>query len=264
MKSRLLFFLAFLFIIPFANAAPPISFGDVTEGFVLKYPSDQQLKLNLDYTFEFHTFNVSNGAPIVAGASCYFHLYNQTGNHMLTLNDAAVSNDYDYEFLVKGGNFSIMGDYYYIAQCNNSIMGGYVEVPFQITQSGDSPIEQSKTVTFALILFFIISFFCFMGFVSFSNNLYKWMFFYLGVLFMVLGINLVGISLRNEMVASNITTFFDNFGAVMFYVLWFIGGLLFVIWAITTIADIANRSTMRKAQELGEEADEGLRSGRMW
>lgn len=129
-----MFLILSLFLV---SAAPPVTqVQQFTEGYVIKYPSEQSIKQNQFYDFEFHVFNISTGMPITSGVSCQFHLYNVTGGHQLTLYDDAVSTLFDYSFKVHGGNFSQTGDFYYIIQCNSSSRGGYVEVPFDVTPMG--------------------------------------------------------------------------------------------------------------------------------
>ncbi len=135
-------FLCLLFLINLVSSAPPVStVQQFTEGFVLKYPPQQTLQQNKPFEFEVHVFNVSNGVPITSGVGCYFHLYNNTGKHQLELYDDAVSHNFDYSFDLTAGNFSRAGEYAYIVQCNNSALGGFVEVDFDVTSDGNSLIN---------------------------------------------------------------------------------------------------------------------------
>lgn len=136
MKHNIIFTILLLMIVlPFVQSAPPVIQQQFTEGFNIKYPSDQIIREGHPYEFEAHVFNVSNGVPLYSGIDCYFHLYNSTGKHQLILTDNTTSHIFDYSFYVLGDNFSV-GDYYYIIQCNSSTLGGYVEVPFEVTKYG--------------------------------------------------------------------------------------------------------------------------------
>jgi hypothetical protein len=156
--SFLILSLIFLFaILPLVASAPPVTTNQqFTTGYQLKYPSDQVLKQSMPYEFEVHVFNISDGYPITSGISCYFHLYNSTGKHQLELTDATTSHNFDYSFDVGAGNFSKVGDYYYIIQCNSSSLGGFVEVPFQVTPNGLELTEGRAMVDLGLLFMLVI------------------------------------------------------------------------------------------------------------
>ena len=151
MKLTYIIIALMILCITFVSAVKPVTTTtQFTEGYVLKYPSYQVFKQNQNYEFEIHVFNISTGHPITSGISCYFHLYNSTGKHQLELTDSTVSHRFDYSFNVAGRNFSKAGDYYYIAQCNSSKLGGYVEVPIEVNPSG---LTETLGFYFLLIIF---------------------------------------------------------------------------------------------------------------
>jgi len=162
-----------MMVLPLVASAPPVTTTQqFTTGYQLKYPSDQVLKQNQGFEFEAHVFNISDGYPITSGISCYFHLYNSTGKHALELTDATTSHNFDYSFDVGAGNFSVVGDYYYILQCNSSSLGGYVEVPFQVTPNGLELTEGRAFVDIGLLAMLVIFLAgCVFMFVSFDNLL---------------------------------------------------------------------------------------------
>ena len=142
--NKLLLFLIVLLIIPLALAVPKdktVFAG--TDGFQIEFPEIVEIKQNTDYSFHFHVFNISNGVSITnTTASCYFHLYNDTGNHIYTESPVAIfDDDFDWEVNVGGGNFSRQGRYAYIFQCNNSELGGFVSVPLLVSESGQELTE---------------------------------------------------------------------------------------------------------------------------
>ena len=146
-----------MFMVSLVSAQPPFEQGSFLDGFEIKHPIIETLQVNQDVEFEFHVFNSSNGVPIIEGIgqdtlSCYFHLYNSTGQHMLELQENTPSHNFDYGFNVTGGNFSSIGEYSYITQCNSSVAGGFVSVPFIVTGGG---VEMTTATALIYIIFIL-------------------------------------------------------------------------------------------------------------
>ena len=178
--SIFVFSFFFLFIIGNISAAPPVStVQQFSEGYVLKYPSDSIVEQNKSYEFEFHIFNISNGLPVTTGVTCWFHLYNATGKHQLEMTDSVPSHNWDYSFNIKAENFTTVGEYYYITQCNGTDFGGYVEQSFTVTPRG-----LESDVGFYIILLLLTYGIGFVGF--FGKN--QWVSIIGGMSMMVFGI----------------------------------------------------------------------------
>jgi len=151
-----------LLILLFIISAQIVSSEKVTliseseQGFKLKFPEIGAIKQNQDYHFYFHIFNVSNGVPITEDVTCFFHLYNENGTHIYEAKPiSTVDYNFDYEFYVSGNNFTSLGDYSYITQCNNSISGGFVSSFFTVTPDGKT--QEGKQIPL-LIAIAVISF----------------------------------------------------------------------------------------------------------
>jgi len=141
MKKILMCIIVSMFLITLVSAVPPIRTGDSDTGYELKIPPREYLKQNQDFEFEVHIFNETNGVPIIDDGgqgqiSCFLHLYNSTGRHQLTMVDLTPSHTFDYGFDVDGGNFSELGMYPIIIQCNSSTQGGYSVETMEVTPTG--------------------------------------------------------------------------------------------------------------------------------
>lgn len=139
-KVKLTFiFLLSLLVLPIVVSQPTPFFQDFSgdTGFEIKNPPVLYIRQNADYDFHFRVFNLTNGVPIIEGVTCYFHLYNQSGNHLARLEDSTVGNQFDYEFSIDKNNFTETGTYAYIIQCNDSGLGGFVSQDLIITASGE-------------------------------------------------------------------------------------------------------------------------------
>jgi hypothetical protein len=147
-----------LFFIPLVSSAPPNTIPGTqiiqqfAEGYTIKYPLVDNLYQNQDHEFYFHIFNISNGLPVSnLTTSCQFHLYNESsGEHML--NKTLVYNQHlnvtnEFEIEVTGGNFSQLGTYSYIVQCNSSVLGGFNNVQFNVIEKPYyTPVVTNKTL----------------------------------------------------------------------------------------------------------------------
>lgn len=148
--NKFLFGILVLFSLNFISAvSPSLQAQNILTGYNIEVPSIGILKQNQDFTFNFHVFNVSNGYPISnTSTSCSFHLYNQTGfpliESMVTHATTDVINEWD--ITVEGNNFSSIGQYGYLIQCNNSVsnLGGFVNAGIEVTPNGQEfSIEKS-------------------------------------------------------------------------------------------------------------------------
>lgn len=162
MNKQYVFFIVFILLASFAIAVPPFktTISDSTIGFVVE---NIPLTLHLEgypLDFNIHVFNASTGLAINKDIGCYFHLYNSSGNHIYNGEDRDAStspNGLDYEFEIGGGNFT-KGLYSFIAQCNNSLQGGFTAGGFEVTDRSlieESGRDLSTTIPIALFLFAI-------------------------------------------------------------------------------------------------------------
>jgi hypothetical protein len=165
MDKRIVFVLLFaLFLLPFLSAVPPVTTTQqFTTGFNIQTPQDNIISVNQSYSFDFHVNNISNGLPVNTGINCYFHLYNETGAHIVEMQDAIASETFDYSFLVLKENFTKVAHYYYYVECNSSAYGGYSSSIVYITYNGER-LETPESIFYSslfvvLFLFMLVVFF---------------------------------------------------------------------------------------------------------
>ena len=152
----------FITMASFISAVPPMTqVGSFADGFDIKYPNDINLQQFKDYEFQFHVFNSSNGIPIEGDSdqapkiSCYFHLYNSSGTHQTVLTKNIATEIFDYSFYVDGANFTQLGQYSYIIQCNSSTQGGFNDVAFDVSYTGKN-INESQSALYISLMGVII------------------------------------------------------------------------------------------------------------
>ena len=162
-----------LFSISIVFAVPPITqtfLGDI--GLQVKYPALNIIKHGSDIEFSFHIYNLTSGKPITNGITCYYHLYNNTGEHILELEDSTSSTSFDYEFDVGSNNFSYIGSYCYLISCNTSTEGGFAEVPFKVTETGKAePIQDTEDEYFLYFVFILAIILLLISFYKNDHNL---------------------------------------------------------------------------------------------
>jgi 5-hydroxyisourate hydrolase-like protein (transthyretin family) len=130
-------FIIFTILLTCYFVSSQIITGDTTtnDGLVIEPAMANFIKQNTAYEFQLHVFNKSNGMPLISGISCYMHLYNSTGDHLVEKETATISHRFDYSFFVAGDNFT-RGIYEVKFQCNNSVMGGFNEYEFEVNPLG--------------------------------------------------------------------------------------------------------------------------------
>ena len=165
-KNVFLFILIGIFLISsisFVSSAKQVP--EFPDGFTLRLPQVETFKQYDSADSYVHVFNTSNGMPIISGTSCYWHLYNETGSHIAIGFDSTVdAQGFDYEFEIDGANFSKLGQYSFIIQCNNSIGGGFVAGSFEVTSTGRK-LSSSQSILYIglLAIFVLILFASFFG-----------------------------------------------------------------------------------------------------
>jgi hypothetical protein len=156
MKKQLSFFFAMLFLLILfsqsVESASPFSLITTGEDLQIRTPGLDVLKNGQDNSFPIHVFNSSNGAYVTSNTDCFFHLYNSSSSHLLSLKQNTTSFGFDYEFLVLGGNLTT-GSYFVNYQCNSTNgLSGATRYDFQVTPSGHIPTTAQGLLYGLLIL----------------------------------------------------------------------------------------------------------------
>ena len=156
MRKLLSFMILSLFLLTLVNAAPPQA-SQAEYGLDIRTGVADNLKLNTAYDFHVHVFNASDGNFITTDTTCYLHIYKIDGHHQYEGVDSVASHNFDYGFDVNGANFSEVGEYEYIIQCNNSNSGGFVSNKFHVNETGN-PNPAGNLMIFLMILGLIVFF----------------------------------------------------------------------------------------------------------
>lgn len=140
------------------------------------------------------------------------------------------------------------GTYYNYTFCSTNISGEYIingvgdldgeDTVFNYNlfinpQGIKSTAEKTSLLKVGIYFFLIISVLLFFAFFKTETPPVKWTYFIFGLMFLISSINMLAITLSDEVVNSQLESFFDVFTAFFWYFLWFSGGILIVMWIFT-------------------------------
>jgi hypothetical protein len=165
MRKLGILFVMLLLMSTLALAVPPsttILNSPIQEQLAFKYPLFATIQQNQTYDFYFHVYNNTNGMPLYnnTALTCKFHLYNNNGEHLfvkdMTNANFDIIHPADIEIVVAAGNFSRIGEYNWIWQCNTSNGGGFIANDFYVTKGGLDTASDGLTI-FIFLMFIIAS-----------------------------------------------------------------------------------------------------------
>ncbi len=233
----LTFFLFFILSLNlnFVSAAPPFVAQETlgSDGFEIKYPELFYLKQYSYFDFNFHVFNISNGVPIDnQTVQCNFHLYNSTGDHTYVMEEVPHDLQSDHGIVnewvarIDGNNFSSLGEYTYILQCNNSQFGGYISTGFEVTPTGND---------YSLMFLIVIGLFALVLFVTalYSGN--EYIMFLASLVIILLGVYTMIYGIGNVN---------DDFSKMVSFVIIGIGLFFIIISSLKAIAEASGEDSI--------------------
>ena len=161
-KAILIIPLIFLLMISIVYSQPPFIEEpvDITNGLVISFPLLFVFEQNKDIIFNFHVFNATSGVAMnSSNTNCTFHLFDNTGNHII--NQKGVPFDgigQDWELNVSGTNFTRLGNYAFLVNCQTSdlIAGGFDNHRFRVTIDGEDEESGEQDVKLRWLFYFAI------------------------------------------------------------------------------------------------------------
>jgi hypothetical protein len=157
--------------------------------------------------------------------------------------------EYNYTFCLTNNSgtytYTTCGDLNGFTNCES--------VDFIINPQGIESTEQrTNAITRSIYFLFIIGILLFIGFLFVKNSKpVRWTMFIFAIIFFLSALNVLSISLTDEVVNPNLESFFEGFTVIAFYFYWFAAGLLIIIWMFTFINTWIFRKNLRNAQKYG-------------
>lgn len=193
-------------------------------------------KVNTDYNLVINSNN---------GTNCYItYIGNLTG-----LNLELTKSYTSFNYTIDSNNFTTLNDVCIGLRCTDGSSNETGSKCLTITASGYIPNVNLSQAGIYFILGLAITFF--IGFLFVNNDVYKWSFFLMFIFFSMIGVNLISLSLYNQIGNTSLGAIFDQLSAFSIIFYWFIGGLLLFIWVLTGIAALVDRKHMREAENVG-------------
>ena len=167
----LLSFILCMFVLQFVSAAPPVLSTIQVGSLEILTPGWDNVKQGQDVDFYWHVFNTTQ-LITNATANCTFHLYSiaQKGEHIYTESPVRTFEfGRDFEVSLSGSNFTNVGEYCHIIECNTTSQSGALERCFQVTKTGTlATVQDVNYLIWATFLIFALA--VILLFVAFTIN----------------------------------------------------------------------------------------------
>lgn len=184
------FFVSVSFFLTTVTAVPPVSIvSQFTEGVAIESAIGESIPINQNISFEFHVYNLSNGL-ILSNESvlCSLHIYDKYGSHLLIDNNLEFESvNFDFSAMVNQDNFTQLGTYEYLINCNSSTIGGYYIGGVYATSSGEI-LETYGSIGIGIILFLVFlvgGFFLYIGTITQEEGI-KLFYLFIGFIFIII------------------------------------------------------------------------------
>jgi len=126
------------------------------------------------------------------------------------------------------------------------------EFTYEVNPLGIESTEQrSEALTRSLYFIFGIAILLFIAFLIKTSPPIKWTFFIFSIIFLLIGFNIISISLADEVVNPKLASFFDRFTAITFFFYFFAAGLLIIMWFFTFLNEWIFQRNLRNARRYG-------------
>ena len=156
--KKAIYFILFLLLMSFAYGVKPVTqVSSINDGGLqIAYPKVESCDIDAPFTFHFHVYNATHFLETNAKTSCTFHLYNQSGKHIIEENLLWDSNEVDFYYKVYPENLTGIGAYTYIVHCNNTEKeAGFISTNMYFTETNQLSVDQNNTPLIIIVIFFL-------------------------------------------------------------------------------------------------------------
>lgn len=185
------FLVALLLFLPLVASAPPVSFQVSSNSMQIESPYTPVIKQGTDHRFHAHAINQSS-IKTNRTTSCALHVYNSTGYDIEISSqwmEFETYNGLDFAKTVDGKNFSKLGYYSFVIQCNSTTEVGFYTNNFIVTPTGFETTIQN--ILAEPYLLFLIAALFMIAAITFNSKrwLVKSVLFLVAILFLIMSVN---------------------------------------------------------------------------
>ena len=201
----------------------------------LAFPQNSYADIN-------HPVRVNGGIPtgtINCNISVYFP------NNTILINYREMTNQGNFfNYTLNPNQTSQKGDYKYCISCSSEGLNQSSCYDYTINLGGINPSQiRTDSSSRTIYIFFGLAFFCLVGFFIIKKLPVKISLFLIMFWFILMGINSAYILMQDEVLNSNVESFFSFFLTISIYINYFIFTSIIIVWMVTffvTIKDSIN------------------------
>lgn len=165
----------------------------------------------------------------------------QSDGTIIIENQAMTRQETYYNITLTAANLNNSGIYNSFMVCTDGTNNGEDTFTFTVNPTGIQASDQrTNTMGRTIWIITIISILLFVSAFFITFPPIKWTAILFGMMFLLMTINLLLVTLQDEVVNPNIVNLFDTFVALSWYLYWVVGGLIFFVWFITFIINVVN------------------------
>ena len=156
----------------------------------------------------------------------------------------------EYNYTLNSSDILTTGVYVVRGICGSVVWAG----DFEVNPQGIVPTEQrTQSTTRAIYFLFVIGILLFCAFLFLSSSLpIRLTFLVFSLIFIVATLNIISISLADEVINPALESFFNGITTISFIFYWFAAGLLIIMWAFTMMNTWILKKNMENVNRFGE------------
>lgn len=159
-----------------------------------------------------------------------------------------------HNYTITGDLVNESGKYDYSVACIDGTTNGSFQSFFVCNPPGIEPTEsRTDSITRSIYLFFFLGILLIVGgwFTRRQLAPIRWSLYILGAISILISINIISVSLRDEVVNPQIVQLFDVITASTFYLYWFAAVVIFVMWILSILLNIQKMVQQKKIERFG-------------
>jgi len=155
----------------------------------------------------------------------------------------------EYNYTLNSSDIILKGVYVVRGICGSVVWAG----DFEVNPQGIISTEQrTQSTTRAIYFLFGIGILLFFAFLFYSGSLpIRLTFLVFSIIFVVAALNIISISLVDEVVNPSLEGFFNGITTISFLFYWFAAGLLIIMWIFTMMNTWILKKNMENAEAYG-------------